>query len=150
MENTQYIAWFDSIRMSDIGSVGGKNASLGEMISQLVQHGVRVPSGFATTTAAYRDFLAQPGLNQPGIQQYSLAECIQRELSKLMVTDITALAATGKRIRQLILQTPLPPRLEQEIRVTHEKIQAATEATLSRESSAAPHSNISNLSLIHI
>ncbi len=148
MENTQYIAWFDSVRMSDISSVGGKNASLGEMISQLTQHGVRVPSGFATTTAAYRDFLAQPGLNQADIGQCSLAEDIQRELSKLMVTDITALAASGKRIRQLILQTPLPPRLEQEIRAAHEKIQAAAEATLSRESSASPHSNISRDSII--
>ena len=58
MSDSRYVAWFDELRMTDVSSVGGKNASLGEMISQLTQAGVRVPGGFATTADAYRDFLA--------------------------------------------------------------------------------------------
>ena len=64
MEQQQYIAWLDTLRIGDVGRVGGKNASLGEMISQLAHLGVRVPGGFATTAAAYRDFLAQDRLDQ--------------------------------------------------------------------------------------
>ena len=60
----RYIAWFETLRMTDVDKVGGKNASLGEMISQLAPLGVRVPGGFATTAAAYRDFLAQSGLDK--------------------------------------------------------------------------------------
>ena len=57
MSDSRYVIWFDELRMTDVSSVGGKNASLGEMISQLSQAGVRVPGGFATTADAYRDFL---------------------------------------------------------------------------------------------
>ena len=64
MADSPYVIEFDKLRMTDVSSVGGKNASLGEMISQLTQAGVRVPGGFATTAAAYRDFLAHGGLAQ--------------------------------------------------------------------------------------
>jgi len=114
VENTQYIAWLDSLRMSDIDRVGGKNASLGEMITQLAHQGVRVPLGFATTADAFRDFLAQD----------NLAQQIQAELEHLDTNDVTALAKAGERIRQWILQAVLPPRLEQDIRIAYAKIQA--------------------------
>jgi pyruvate,water dikinase len=91
--------------MHDVPSVGGKNASLGEMISQLGAKGVRVPGGFATTAAAYREFLAQHGL----------ADRINAELDRLDVDDVTALAETGRKIRQWILDTPFPPALEHAI-----------------------------------
>lgn len=64
MNDSRYVLWFDELRMTDVSSVGGKNASLGEMISQLAEAGVRVPGGFATTADAYRDFLDQGGLTQ--------------------------------------------------------------------------------------
>ncbi len=112
MEQQQYIAWFDELRMSDVGSVGGKNASLGEMISQLGQLGVRVPGGFATTAAAYRDFLAQDGLDQR----------IRDTLEKFSVTDITALAKAGSQIRQWIMDTPLSQRLTDEVHQAYEKL----------------------------
>jgi pyruvate,water dikinase len=112
MGNQQYIAWFDTLRMTDVGSVGGKNASLGEMISQLAHLGVRVPGGFATTADAYRDFLAHEGL----------AARIQKLLDTLNTDDVTALAQAGKQIRQWIINTPLPARLESEIRTAYEQL----------------------------
>lgn len=112
MEKQQYIAWFDTLRMTDVGSVGGKNASLGEMISQLAHLGVRVPGGFATTADAYREFLAHEGL----------ATRIQTLLDKLDTEDVTALAQTGKQIRKWIIDTPLPARLESEIRTAYERM----------------------------
>jgi pyruvate, water dikinase len=112
MDKQQYIDWFDALRMTDVGSVGGKNASLGEMINQLSHLGVRVPGGFATTADAYRDFLAQDGL----------ATRIQSSLNKLNVDDVTALAKTGKQIRKWIVETPFPERLESDIRSAHQKM----------------------------
>lgn len=108
----QYIAWFESLRMSDVGSVGGKNASLGEMISQLSPLGLRVPGGFATTAEAYRDFLAQGGL----------ARRIHDQLDRLVVDDVKALAEAGRQIRQWIMQTPLQPRLESELRLAYAEL----------------------------
>lgn len=90
----------------DVELVGGKNSSLGEMISHLSNAGVSVPSGFATTAAAYREFLDQSGLNAR----------IQAELAQLNVDDVNALAETGAKIRQWIVETPLTATLEQEIR----------------------------------
>ncbi|WP_171299338.1 phosphoenolpyruvate synthase [Acinetobacter pittii] len=90
----------------DVELVGGKNSSLGEMISHLSNAGVSVPGGFATTAAAYREFLDQSGLNAR----------IQAELAQLNVDDINALAETGAKIRQWIVETPLTATLEQEIR----------------------------------
>ena len=106
MDKQQYIASFDSLRMSDVGIVGGKNASLGEMISQLAHLGVRVPGGFATTANAYREFLAQEGLDKR----------IKTLLDALNTDDVTALAQTGKQIRKLIMDTPLPAGIESELR----------------------------------
>jgi pyruvate,water dikinase len=112
MSDSQYIIWFDELRLADVGSVGGKNASLGEMISQLSHAGVRVPGGFATTANAYRDFLAHHGL----------AQRIETVLAGLDTGDVKALAATGAQIRAWIVETPLPPRLEKEISIAYEKM----------------------------
>ncbi|CAM4236979.1 phosphoenolpyruvate synthase [Acinetobacter dispersus] len=90
----------------DVELVGGKNSSLGEMISHLSNAGVSVPGGFATTAAAYREFLDQSGLNAR----------IQAELAQLNVEDVNALAETGAKIRNWIVETPLTATLEQEIR----------------------------------
>ncbi len=100
-----YTVPFSAIRLQDLPQVGGKNASLGEMIGRLAQAGVRVPDGFATTAEAYRDFLGQAGLG----------ERIAAELAGLDVENVTRLAATGSRIRGWILETPLPPRLERDV-----------------------------------
>ena len=124
----QYIVWFASLRMSDVGRVGGKNASLGEMISQLAHLGVRVPDGFATTAAAYREFLAQDGLDQR----------IRELLDGFNVDDVTALAQAGGRIRQWIVDTPLSQRLQDEVRQAYDKMQkdAGGEISLAIRSSA--------------
>jgi pyruvate,water dikinase len=106
------VAWLDELRMTDVSSVGGKNASLGEMISQLAQAGVRVPGGFATTANAYRDFLDQGGLTQR----------IEKRLSALDIGDIKALAAAGAQVRGWIIETPIPPRLEKEISAAYDKM----------------------------
>ena len=99
------VIWFENLRMNDVEVVGGKNASLGEMISQLTSKGVRVPDGFATTASAYRTFLAQDGLD----------EKINQLLDHLDVDDVVELARVGKTIREWILATPFPPALDQEI-----------------------------------
>ena len=94
-----YVIPFEQLGMRDVDSVGGKNASLGEMIRSLTQLGVQVPGGFATTAHAYREFLARDGLETR----------IRTELEALNVDDVNQLAASGARIRQWILETPLPP-----------------------------------------
>jgi len=112
MNTTPLIQDFAALRMSDVASVGGKNASLGEMISQLGVAGVRVPGGFATTAQAYREFLAQDGL----------AKRISDRLARLNVDDVTALAAAGKEIRAWIVAQPFAPRLQQEIAAAYQKL----------------------------
>ncbi len=102
---TDYIVSLDQIGMSDIERVGGKNASLGEMIRHLASAGVSVPGGFATTAEAYRDFLAHEGLDAR----------IRARLDALDTADVTALALAGREIRQWVAETPLPPRLEQAV-----------------------------------
>ncbi len=102
---TGYTVPFGQLRMKDVESVGGKNASLGEMIGRLADAGVRVPDGFATTAQAYRDFLAQDGLDAR----------IAAELAGLDVDDVARLADTGSRIRGWILGTPLQQRLERDV-----------------------------------
>ncbi len=102
-------AWvvpFQQLRMQDVEIVGGKNASLGEMISQLSASGVRVPGGFATTAHAFREFLRQGDLDQR----------IAALLRDLDTEDVRALASTGAQIRQWVVETPLPGGLEQAIR----------------------------------
>ena len=102
-------AWvvpFQHLRMQDVEVVGGKNASLGEMISQLGASGVRVPGGFATTAHAFREFLRQGGLDGR----------IAAALQSLDTEDVRALASIGGQIRQWVIDTPLPAELEQAIR----------------------------------
>ncbi|WP_028455386.1 phosphoenolpyruvate synthase [Chitinilyticum litopenaei] len=101
----RYVIDFAQLRMHDVETVGGKNASLGEMISQLTAKGVRVPGGFATTAQAYRVFLAHEGL----------ADRIDAALAGLDVDDVKELARVGRQIRDWIVATPFPAQLEQEI-----------------------------------
>ena len=103
---TALVAPFEHLRMTDVESVGGKNASLGEMISQLSRSGVRVPGGFATTAHAFREFLAHQGLTQR----------INARLASLNTDDVRALADAGAQIRHWIEETPVPPALEAAIR----------------------------------
>ncbi|MDD4885995.1 MAG: phosphoenolpyruvate synthase [Thiomonas sp.] len=102
----ELILRLEDVRMSDIDQVGGKNASLGEMISQLSSSGVRVPGGFATTAHAFREFLRVGGLDQR----------IHSTLEALDADDVRALERTGAQIRQWVLNTPLPADLEQAVR----------------------------------
>ena len=111
---SQNVIWFENLRMTDVESVGGKNASLGEMISQLTEKGVRVPTGFATTAEAYRTFLAHNGLS----------ERISQALATLDVDDVTELARVGKEIRQWILETPFPAELDADIETAWNKMVA--------------------------
>ncbi len=110
----EYILWFDQLGMADVERVGGKNASLGEMISNLSGVGVTVPGGFATTAHAYREFLSHEGLN----------DRINDTLARLDVDDVKALAEAGKTIRQWIIETPLPPAFEKSLRDAYEQLQA--------------------------
>ena len=100
-----YILAFDTLKNTDVELVGGKNASIGEMISALAALGVSVPGGFATTAGAYRDFLAQGGLDQR----------IRALLAALDVDDIAALSSAGAQIRGWMLATPFPDRLRREL-----------------------------------
>ena len=100
-----YVIPFERLGMHDVETVGGKNASLGEMIGSLAKLGVQVPGGFATTAHAYRQFLQQGGLDAR----------IRAELAGLDVDDVTKLAATGARIRGWILATPFPPEIEKAV-----------------------------------
>ena len=101
-----YVIGLESLGMKDLDQVGGKNASLGEMISHLAKLGVRVPGGFATTAAAFRDLLASEGLG----------DRIAGRIAGLDVEDVAALAACGKEVRGWIMAAPLPGRLESEVR----------------------------------
>ena len=103
-EATALVVPFENLRMTDVESVGGKNASLGEMISQLPQ-GVRVPTGFATTAHAFRQFLAHDGL----------ADKISARLAALNTEDVRALAAAGAEIRAMVEAQPFPADLQQAI-----------------------------------
>ncbi|GGP24525.1 phosphoenolpyruvate synthase [Silvimonas amylolytica] len=103
---------FAQLRMHQVEQVGGKNASLGEMISQLAEKGVRVPGGFATTADAYRQFLAHEGL----------AGRIDAALDGLDVDNVKALATVGKQIREWIVATPFPKALEDEIAAHYAKL----------------------------
>ncbi|AWB33233.1 phosphoenolpyruvate synthase [Orrella marina] len=121
-----YVVPFDQLRMTDVDSVGGKNASLGEMISQLSDAGVRVPGGFATTSQAFRDFLAQTGLDKK----------IQDRLLSLDADDVGALAEAGSQIRQWILEAPLPEQLDREIRTAFAELDKDGNGSFAVRSSA--------------
>jgi pyruvate, water dikinase len=124
---TGYTVPFAKLRMSDIESVGGKNASLGEMIGRLSEAGVRVPGGFATTAQAFRDFLAQDGLGRR----------IAGELEGLDVDDVGRLAAVGAKIRGWILETPFQPALEREVLAAAATLGGAGAAVAVRSSATA-------------
>jgi pyruvate,water dikinase len=121
-----YVIPFERLSMRDVDTVGGKNASLGEMIGALARLGVRVPGGFATTSHAYREFLAQGGL----------AERIRTELAALDVDDVVQLAASGARIRQWVLATPFSAAFAAAVRAELERMSAAGEAAVAVRSSA--------------
>jgi len=106
----QQIVWFQDLSMKDVPEVGGKNASLGEMIANLSAAGVRVPGGFATTAHAFREFMRVNGLD----------ERIDPLLDSLDVSDVKALAETGRTIRSWIEEAPLQPPLESAIREAYE------------------------------
>ena len=112
----RWVIPFRELRMTDVDIVGGKNASLGEMISQLDATGVRVPDGFATTAQAFRSFLEHGGLKKK----------IDERLASLNTEDVKALAQCGSEIRQWVIETPLPPALEAEIRSHYEAMVAAS------------------------
>ena len=122
---TRYVIPFTELRMSDVEQVGGKNASLGEMISQLPAS-VRVPGGFATTADAFREFLAHQGL----------AERIRATLDTLDVDDVDTLAKTGAQIRQWIVDTPFPAKLEEEIHAAYNALTLEGEGSFAVRSSA--------------
>ena len=115
-EPTALVVPFEALRMTDVEAVGGKNASLGEMISQLPQ-GVRVPTGFATTAHAFRQFLAHDGL----------AERISQRLATLDIEDVRALAEAGAQIRAWIEAQPFPADLEQAIRAAFTTLSAGND-----------------------
>ena len=124
---TALVARFEHLRMSDVEAVGGKNASLGEMISQLAESGVRVPGGFATTAHAFRLFLAEAGLNRR----------IAERLATLDTDDMRALAEAGAEIRGLVARQPFSPALEAAIRGEYERLAGDDpEATFAVRSSA--------------
>src|ERR1700742_1955893 len=116
-----YVVPFEQLRMTDVEIVGGKNASLGEMISQLAEAGVRVPTGFATTALAFRDFL----------HHNNLTERIAKRLETLDVDDVKALAEAGKEIRQWIVDAPMQPQLEADIRAGFDTLQNSSPEELS-------------------
>src|SRR5688500_14602705 len=100
------VAWLKDLRMANLDQVGGKNASLGEMIGGLASAGIRVPGGFATTADAFREFLAANGLDKR----------IEARLAALDPDDVRALAACGAEIRSWIEAQPFPAALEKDIR----------------------------------
>jgi pyruvate, water dikinase len=123
----EYVVPFSGLGIQDIARVGGKNASLGEMISQLTRLGVRVPAGFATTADAYREFLAHEGL----------AGRIQSELARLDVDHVEELARVGSRIRGWVLATPFPAPLERAVVSAWEGLGGASQALAVRSSATA-------------
>ena len=124
----EYVLWYQELGMDDVNRVGGKNASLGEMISNLSNAGVQVPGGFATTSYAFNQFLEQSGVEAR----------IHDVLDALDVDDVNALAEAGKKIRQWILDTPFQPELEAEIKSAFINLQgeAGDEASFAVRSSA--------------
>ena len=121
-----YVLPLEQLRMTDVPIVGGKNASLGEMISQLESEGVRVPGGFATTAQAFRDFLGYSADGGPTLAQ-RIADC----LSALDVNDVRALAEAGAMIRQWIVDTPFQPSLQNEITTHYQKLVADSTSEMS-------------------
>lgn len=110
--NQHSVVWYNQLGMNDVDRVGGKNASLGEMITNLTELGVSVPNGFATTAQAFNDFLEQSGVNQK----------IYQLLDQIDIDDIKALADAGTQIRNWIIDTPFQPELEQAIAEAYQQL----------------------------
>ncbi|WNN46257.1 phosphoenolpyruvate synthase [Winslowiella toletana] len=108
------VLWYNQLGMNDVDRVGGKNASLGEMITNLSSLGVSVPNGFATTSDAFNQFLDQSGVNQR----------IYQLLDNTNIDDVDELAKAGKQIRQWIVDTPFQPELEQAILAAYQQLSA--------------------------
>ena len=121
-----YVVLFEQLRMTDVDSVGGKNASLGEMTSQLSGAGVRVPGGFATTADAFRDFLQASGLDKR----------IAERLTTLNPEDVRELANAGAQIRQWIVEAPFSAEFEAQIRDAFAKLDADGKGSFAVRSSA--------------
>jgi pyruvate,water dikinase len=122
----RYIIPLDELTIRDVPETGGKNASLGEMIRELSGLGVKVPGGFATTATAFRDFLAQSGL----------AERINEALAELDVDDVRTLSKVGAEIRRWIVETPLQPRLLEELKTAFEEMSGGEDIAVAVRSSA--------------
>jgi pyruvate, water dikinase len=110
--STPTIAWFADLSLADIDQVGGKNASLGEMVRSLTSAGVRVPDGFATTADAYRQFIFEGGL----------AEMINAEVAALDTDDVQQLTTVGRRIREAVAGQRFPANLEADIRAAYTRL----------------------------
>ena len=125
---SDYILQLNQLGMKDLPQVGGKNASLGEMITHLSNLGVSVPGGFATTSQAFIDFLGQTGLD----------ERINEKLNSLDVDDVNALAQAGKQIREWVMDTAFQPKLDEEIRkaFAHMESEIGANASVAVRSSA--------------
>lgn len=121
MSSSDYIQWFDTIRMDDVEIVGGKNASLGEMYTQLTGSGVDVPNGFATTAQAYRDFL----------QQNNLTQRINQTLAELDVEDVVELGRTGAKVRQWVMEAELPQTLQEELVTAYQTLVRESQSDIS-------------------
>ncbi len=126
MAASDYVVRFEDLRIADVPRVGGKNASLGEMIGNLAARGIRVPGGFATTADAYREFLAGAGLTAR----------IGARLAALDPEDVDALARCGAEIRGWIVDAPLPAHLAAEIASAYTALMAGSEYPVAVRSSA--------------
>lgn len=121
------VLWYNQLGMNDVDRVGGKNASLGEMITNLAELGVSVPNGFATTAQAFNDFLEQSGINQ---RIYELLDSVD-------VDDVNQLAQAGNQIRQWVIDTPFTPQFEKDIRDAYLTLsEGESEASFAVRSSA--------------
>ena len=126
MSNDEHVIPLERLRMADVARVGGKNASLGEMIGHLSANGIRVPGGFATTASAYREFLAAAGLT----------ERIAARLAALDPDDVEALARCGAEIRRWVVEAPLPRELEANIAAAYRDLMRDGEFPVAVRSSA--------------
>ena len=115
------ILWLHDLRLTDLAQVGGKNSSLGEMIGNLAKLGVSVPGGYATTAEAFKDFIAHNNLHQR----------IFDKLATLDVEDVPALTAAGGEIRGWVIDAPLQPQLDADIRTAYRSFATRTAAATS-------------------
>jgi pyruvate,water dikinase len=120
MASHKNVIWLKEISINDIARVGGKNASLGEMLNQLSHVGIQVPDGFATTAEAFHRFLAQNNLDQR----------IHEAINSTSVEDVTVLAKTGAQIRQWIMETPLLPDMEADVKKAFQALEKQTKGEL--------------------